>query len=75
MEASTWSQSMISLATSMVFGLVTVVLSVLVIVGIDRFVYRDIDFVAEMKKGNLPAGLFYCVQLLFVGIIVAVAIH
>lgn len=74
MELTAWSQTVVSLATSLAFGLVTVVLSVLVLIAIDRFVYRDIDFVDEMRKGNLAASLFYCVQLLFVAVIVGVAI-
>lgn len=74
MELTTWTQTVVSLATSLGFGLVTVVLSILTLISIDRFVYRDIDFVEEMKKGNVAASLFYCVQLLFVAVIVGVAI-
>jgi uncharacterized membrane protein YjfL (UPF0719 family) len=70
----TWTQTVVSLSISLAFGLVTVVLSVAVLIGIDRFMYRDIDFIAEIKKGNLSAGLFYCVQLILVAIIVATAI-
>jgi uncharacterized membrane protein YjfL (UPF0719 family) len=74
MELTTWTQSVVSLATSLVFGLVTVVLSVGVLLGIDRYMYRDIDFIEEIKKGNLSASIFYCVQLLLVAVIVATAI-
>lgn len=73
-EPSPWMQNVISLTTSLAFGLVTVVLSVVVLKGIDHFLYRDIDFVEEIKKGNLPAALFYCVLLAFVAVIVATAI-
>jgi uncharacterized protein DUF350 len=73
MQTATFSQAA-SLSTSLVFALLAVVLSVLVIVGIDRFVYRNIDFIEEIKKGNVIAGVFYSVQLLFVGLVVAVAI-
>ncbi len=74
MELTTWTQSVVSLATSLAFGLVTVVLSVGVLIGIDRYMYRHIDFIEEIKKGNLAAALFYCVQLLLVAVIVATAI-
>ncbi len=74
MEPSPWMQNVISLAISLAFGLVTVVLSVVVLKGIDHFLYRDIDFVEEIKKGNLPAALFYCVLLTFVAVIVATSI-
>lgn len=69
-----WTQTVVSLGTSLAFGLVTVVLSVGVLIGIDRFMYRDIDFIAEIKKGNLSASLFYSIQLILVAIIVATAI-
>jgi uncharacterized membrane protein YjfL (UPF0719 family) len=67
--------SMTSLAVSLGFGLIAVVLSVLAVVAMDRFIYTNIDFVEEMKKGNMAASLFYCVQLLLVGVIIAVSIH
>jgi uncharacterized membrane protein YjfL (UPF0719 family) len=74
MDVTTWTQSVISLATSLAFGLLTAVFSVAVVIGIDRYMYRNIDFIEEIKKGNLSASLFYCVQLLLVAIIVATAI-
>lgn len=74
METMSWTQSVVSLATSLGFGLVMVVMSVVVLIGIDRYLYREIDFVEEIKKGNLSASIFYCVQLLVVAVIVATAI-
>lgn len=75
MEPSPWTQASLSLGTSLLFGLIAVILGVAVVVAIDKFIYRNIDFVEEIKKGNLAASLFYSVQLLFVAVIVAVAIH
>jgi uncharacterized membrane protein YjfL (UPF0719 family) len=74
MQPTPWIQSVIGITISLVFGLLTVVLSVAVLIGIDRYLFRDIDFVEEMKKGNISAALFYCVQLIFVAVIVATAI-
>jgi uncharacterized membrane protein YjfL (UPF0719 family) len=74
MEPTAWIQTVVSLAISLAFGLVTVLLSLSVLIGIDHYVYRDIDFIEEIKKGNLSASIFYCVQLLFVAVIVATAI-
>jgi len=44
-------------------------------VWVDRVIYRHIDFVQEMKNGNLAATIFYCALLLFIGVIVATAVR
>ena len=75
MELTAWTQMVVSLVTSLAFGLLAVVLSVAVVIAIDRFMYRNIDFIEEIKKGNHSAAIFYSVQLLFVAAIVATAIH
>ena len=54
------------------------VIALLVSVGalilIDKFLYRNIDFIAEIKAGNIAAAIFHSVLLLFIGFIVASAI-
>ncbi len=56
------------------FALVTVVLAVGTLVWVDRVIYRQIDFVQEMKNGNVAATIFYCALLLFIGVIVVTAV-
>tara|TARA_Y100000294_G_C8313588_1_gene239734 strand:- start:207 stop:368 length:162 start_codon:yes stop_codon:yes gene_type:complete len=50
------------------------VVSLTVIVLIDRYLFRTIDFMEEIKKGNIAASIFYSTTLIFVGLVVATAI-
>src|SRR2546428_11183234 len=73
MEVTTLAQTAANLALSVAYALVTVVLAVGTLVWVDRVIYRHIDFVQEMKNGNVAATIFYCALLLFIGVIRATA--
>ncbi len=75
MEVTTLAQTAANLTLSVAYALVTVVLAVGTLVWVDRVIYRHIDFVQEMKNGNLAATIFYCALLLFIGVIVATAVR
>lgn len=75
MEITTTGQTLINLAISLGYAVVTLVVAALTLIAIDRFLYRDIDFVAEIKKGNIAASIFYSVILIFVAILVGTSIN
>src|SRR3989442_15803069 len=74
MEVTTLAQTAANLALSVAYALVTVVLAVGTLVWVDRVIYRQIDFVQEMKNGNVAATIFYCALLLFIGVIGGTAV-
>jgi len=69
-----WSDTAVSYAISIGFGLASVVLGVVTLLLLDHFLYRTIDFIEEIKKGNIAAAVFYSAQLLFIAIVIATAI-
>lgn len=74
MEVTTLSQTAANLALSVAYALVTVVLAVGTLAWVDRVFYRQIDFVQEMKNGNISATIFYSSLLVFIAVIVATAV-
>ena len=42
---------------------------------VDHFLYKNINFIEEIKKGNIAASVFYSVVLLFVAMIVTTSIN
>jgi len=75
MEISTMSQNIMNLAISLVYALVTLVISVMTLYMLDHFVYKNINFIEEIKQGNIAASIFYSVVLMFVAVIVSIAIN
>ena len=75
MEITTFSQTLLNLLISLSFTIITLVVSVTTLYMIDHFFYKEIDFIEEIKKGNIAASIFYSVTLLFVAIIVTISIN
>lgn len=75
MEVTSLFQTMLNLVVSLSYAIVTLLVSVTTLYLIDHFIYRKIDFIAEIKKGNIAASIFYSVILLFVAIIVTISIN
>lgn len=75
MEISTLVQTLVNLGISLGYGVVTLILSVLTLYLIDHYLYKDINFIEEIKKGNIAASIFYSVVLLFVAVIVTTSIN
>jgi uncharacterized membrane protein YjfL (UPF0719 family) len=69
-----WKATLITLAVHVVYALVTLVLGVLAVRLIDRRLYPEIDFIEEIKRGNLAAAGVYAVLLVFVAVILAGAL-
>lgn len=69
-----WKATAVTLAVHVVYALITLVLGVLAVRLIDRRLYPEIDFIEEIKRGNLAAALVYGVLLVFVAVILAGAL-
>ena len=61
----------ILLVVNLVYALMALIIGVLAVLGIDRFLFRKIDFQEEIAKGNIAAAIFAGVLLLFVAIIIS----
>jgi len=75
MEVTTLGQTWSNLALSITYGVVSVIMSAVTLYLLDRFLYRNIDFIEEIKRGNMAASVFYSVLLLFVGLVVTLSVN
>lgn len=75
MEVTTFAQTIMNMAISLGYALVTLIVSVITLYMIDHFIYKNINFIEEIKKGNIAASIFYSVVLMFVAVIVSIAIN
>jgi uncharacterized membrane protein YjfL (UPF0719 family) len=73
MEISSLEQTLTFLGINLVYALITLVVSVFALVLIDRYVFTKIDFIEEIKKGNVAAAIFQSTILIFIGLVVAVS--
>ncbi|MBI1422466.1 MAG: DUF350 domain-containing protein [Gammaproteobacteria bacterium] len=75
MEVTTLNQTILNLLISLAYAIATLLVSVITLYLVDHYLYRKIDFIDEIKKGNIAASIFYSVLLIFVAVIVTVAIN
>lgn len=75
MEITAWDQTINNLLISFAYAIITLLLSVVTLYLIDHYLYRNIDFIEEIKKGNIAASIFYSVILMFVAVIVTVSVN
>lgn len=73
MEISSMEQTLTFLGLNLVYAVITLVVSVFALVLIDKFVFTKIDFIEEIKKGNIAASIFQSTILIFIGLVVAVS--
>ena len=75
MEITTLEQTLFNMAISLGYAMVTLIVASITLYVIDHFLYKGINFIEEIKKGNIAASIFYSVILLFVAILVASSIN
>jgi len=75
MEVTTVHQTIQNMLISLGYAIATLIVSVITLYLVDHYLYRKIDFIEEIKKGNIAASIFYSVLLIFVAVIVTVAIN
>ena len=73
MELGSLQQTFTFLGINLVYALITLVVSVIALVLIDKYVFTKIDFIEEIKKGNIAASIFQSTILIFIGLVVAVS--
>ena len=75
MEVTTVEQTLLNLAISLGYAVVSMLIALVALYLVDHFIYKNINFIEEIKKGNIAASIFYSVVLLFIAIIITVAIN
>jgi len=75
MEADFISATYFTLGLNLIFTLVTVVASVILLLGIDKILLKNVNLQEEIKKGNVAASIFASSIMLFIAIIVGMGIH
>lgn len=74
MDAAFIRATSITLLINLIYALVALVVGVLAVRWVDETLYKNIDFVEEIKKGNLAAAIFASVLVLFIGIVLHAAL-
>ncbi|MDP6038991.1 MAG: DUF350 domain-containing protein [Candidatus Latescibacteria bacterium] len=74
-EVTTIQQTLTFLGLNLAYAVVALIVSVVALILIDRYLFTQIDFIAEIREGNIAASIFYSVILLFVGLVVATALN
>ena len=69
MDDQFWKATAITFTINLVYAVVSLVVGVLAVRWIDKRLYPEIDFMEEIKKGNVAAAIFAGVLLLFVALI------
>ena len=75
METEFFSATYLSLALNLIFTLITLVISVLLLLAIDKILLKSINLQEEIKNGNIAAAIFASSIMLFIAIIVGMGIH
>lgn len=75
MEAEFISATYFSLGVNLIFTFVTLVVSVLLLLGVDKVLLRGINLQEEIKNGNMAAAIFASSIMLFIAIIVGMGIR
>ena len=75
MEAEFISATYFSMGTNLLFTLVTLVFSVILLLGVDKILLKNINLQEEIKNGNIAAAIFASSIMLFIAIIVGMGIR
>ncbi len=73
MEITSIEQNIIFMLINLAYAVISLFISVIALLLIDKFVFRNIDFIEEIKKGNMAVAIFQSVILLFIGFVVSAA--
>lgn len=74
MDEQFWKATAVTLFINLVYALLALVLGVLAVRWVDKRLYPEIDFMQEIKRGNVAAAIFAGVMLLFVALILSRAL-
>ncbi len=74
MEISSIGQTLTFFAINLGYAITALIVSVVALLIIDKVVYRNIDFIEEIKKGNVAAAIFQSTLFIFIGVVVAISL-
>ncbi len=74
MEVTSFTHTIYFLGLNLLYALIALVVSSIAIVLLDKYLFQGINFIEEIKKGNIAAAIFYSTTLIFAGLVVATAI-
>ena len=74
MDHQFWQATAITFAINLVYAIVALVLGTATMRWLDKKMFPEIDFMEEIKKGNIAASIFAGVLLMFVAVILAGAL-
>jgi len=61
--------NLINFFINLIYALAALTIGVVSFRLIDRMVFKDIDFIEEIKKGNIAAAIYAGILLLFIAIL------
>lgn len=65
----------LNLLINLVYAIGVFGVAFLTFIWSDRILFKNIDFIEEIKRGNMAAAVFASVKLLFIAIVVAAALN
>jgi uncharacterized membrane protein YjfL (UPF0719 family) len=74
MDAQFWKATAVTLTINLVYAVVALIVGVAAVRWIDKVMFPEIDFMEEIKKGNMAAAIFAGVLMLFVAVILGHAL-
>ncbi len=73
MEITSIEQNIIFMLINLGYAVISLFISVVALLIIDKFIFTKIDFIDEIKNGNIAVAIFQSVILLFIGFVVSAA--
>ena len=73
MEITTLEHNITFMLINLGYAVLSLFVSVIALIIIDKIIFKDIDFIQEIKKGNVAVAIFQSVILLFIGVVVSSA--
>lgn len=73
MEVTSIDQNVSFMLINLGYAVISLFVSVIALVIIDKVIFKQIDFIEEIKKGNIAVAIFQSMILLFIGIVVSAA--
>jgi len=67
--------NIVNFIVNVLYALMALVIGVLAFRFVDKFIFRDINFIEEIKEGNLAAAIYASVILLFIAIILSATLR
>ena len=61
--------NLINFFINLIYALAALVIGVVAFRLLDHMVFKDIDFIEEIKKGNIAAAIYAGILLLFIAIL------